>query len=84
MSRNAFELDGRARKTARIVQAIDAETEGVAPTEVAECLSKLTDREWKRIASAAGANPPSIETRAQVIARFITRAKEDTEEQHPC
>lgn len=87
MSQNAFELDARATKTAKLVAAIDAETEGVTPLDVARRLTEFTDRDWRRIASAAGANPPSRTTQAQVIARYLTRANETDDtapEEHPC
>jgi hypothetical protein len=83
MGANVFEAEARSRKVARLVDVIDSTMvdSGIHPhrqgASIAAFLSDRWGREqWAQVAVQAGTNPPSDQTRRQVIARYRARAEE--------
>jgi hypothetical protein len=81
MPSNGFEWANRMRKAMALVARIDRElmTRGIDVHDQAGAIllasRDWTDVEWKRIADAAGVNPPSVETRRIVQGIYRDRAK---------
>lgn len=81
-ARNVFEAEGRAKKCAALIRAIDSElreqdrTHGRSDALTAAFLRSRDDAFWKQLAKQHGIRPPSAATIEAVCLEMEARAEE--------
>jgi hypothetical protein len=78
---NSFEFAARAMKVHSLVDEIDrlCRRSDVDPIEHADDVGRMLaawpDHAWAQVALACGKRPPSDETKALVVARYVSRVE---------